>query len=321
MLLVPFLKRCWLRIIGTPPQGVLAVGAVAVLAGCSMVSLGYNRLPDLGLLWLNRQLPLTDAQSAQARTDMAALLAWHRRTQLPATADLLRRWQDLATGDLSAADTCSEWAQVRGLLDTITQQALPAMARLASGTTPAQLAELQRTQRKGNDEFREAHAPQARRGWFTPANAATENSAQASRLSAQAGLDKRLDTLRDRYSQLYGPLSDAQAALLRERLQTSPFQPERTLAERERRQTELLGVLQSLQTPQEAGQAQALVRAWLTGWSASPTPGYAAYAQQLTRDGCAQLAALHRTTTPEQRAHAVRTLKGYEQDLRALAQH
>ena len=321
MLLVPFLKRCWLRIIGTPPQGVLAVGAVAVLAGCSMVSLGYNRLPDLGLLWLNRQLPLTDAQSAQARTDMAALLAWHRRTQLPATADLLRRWQDLATGDLSAADACGEWAQVRGLLDTITQQALPAMARLASGTTPAQLAELQRIQRKGNDEFREAHAPQARRGWFTPANAATENPAQASRLIAQAGLDKRLDALRDRYSQLYGPLSDAQAALLRERLQTSPFQPERTLAERERRQTELLGVLQSLQTPQEAGQAQALVRAWLAGWTASPTPGYAAYAQQLTRDGCAQFAALHRTTTPEQRAHAVRTLKGYEQDLRALAQH
>ena len=45
-----------------------------------MVSLGYNRLPDLGMLWLNRQLPLSERQSAQARTDMNELLAWHRRT-------------------------------------------------------------------------------------------------------------------------------------------------------------------------------------------------------------------------------------------------
>jgi hypothetical protein len=286
-----------------------------------MVSLGYNRLPDLGMLWLNRQLPLSDAQSAQARSDMAALLAWHRRTQLPATADLLRRWQDLAAGDISAAEACREFAQVRGLLDAITQQALPAMARLASGTTPEQLAELQRTQRKGNDEFREAYSATARRGWFTPANAATESAAPPVGLSAQAGLDKRLDTLRDRYSQLYGPLSDAQTTLLRERLRASPFQPERTLAERERRQTELLEVLRSLQAPQEPAQAQARVRAWLAGWTTSPTTGYSAYAQQLTQDGCTQFASLHRTTTPEQRAHAVRTLKGHEQDLRALAQH
>ena len=248
-----------------------------------MVSVGYNRLPDLGMLWLNRQLTLTEAQSAQARADMAELLAWHRRTHLPA------------------------------------------MARLASGTTPAQVAELQRNQSKGNDEFREAYSATARRAWFTPAHAATDDSHTPGTLSAQAGLDKRLDSLADRYSQLYGPLNDAQVALLRESVRASGFQPERSLAERERRQAELRQTLVSLQSPvgqtdaERVRWTQTRVQAWLAGFAASPTPGYNSYARQLVQDGCEQFAALHRSTTPDQRNHAVSTLRAYKAELRALA--
>ena len=40
------------------------------------------------------------------------------------------------------------------------------------------------------------------------------------------------------------------------------------------------------------------------------------------RNACEQFAALHNTTTAEQRQHAVRVLKDYELDLRSLtAQH
>jgi hypothetical protein len=285
-----------------------------------MVSLGYNRLPDLGMVWLNRQLPLNDRQSAQARADMNELLAWHRRTQLPATADLLHRWQGMATSDISATAACREWTQVRGLLDAITQQAVPAMARLAMGTTSEQLAELQRNQHKSNEEFRETYSVIARRGWFSTANAS-----EPGKLSAHAGLNKRLNTLIDRYSQLYGRLTDDQFALLRNQLQFSSFQPERNLAERERRQAELLDTLLSLQNPvgqtdaERARWAQERVQVWLDGLATSPTPGYDNYTQQLLRHGCEQFAALHRSTTPEQRGHAVRTLQSYETALRALA--
>jgi len=317
MSICPFLKRCWHRIIGTPPPGAWTrlagvAGALVLLAGCSLVGLGYNRLPDLGLLWLNQRLPLTDAQTAQVRADMAELLAWHRRTQLPATADLLRRWQAMATADIGAADACREWAQVRGLLDTLAQQAVPALARLASTLTAEQIVELQRSQRQDNDAFREANSA-VRRGWFAPAHAATPAP-----LNAQAGLDKRLDTLRDRYRQLYGSLTDAQVDLLRQSLQASAFEPERTLAERERRQAELLDGLRA-PPPSDPAEARKRVQAWLAGLSDSPLPGHNAYAQRLIRDGCEQFAALHRTTDAGQRAHAVRTLKAHETDLRALS--
>ena len=303
------LKRLWLGIIGVAPtqwmRGVAAALAALLVSGCSMVGLGYNRLPDLGLWWLNRQLTLTEAQTAQARADMTALLAWHRRTQLPLAADLLRRWQTLARGDLSADQVCGELARLRGMLDTLTQEATPALTRLALGTTPEQLLELQHNQRKSNEEFRETHLAS----------------------DPQAGLNKRLGTLKDRYRQLYGPLNDTQTGLLQEGLRVSHFQPERTQTERERRQTELVVLLRTLQrTPPDAPdarqqtQAQESVHAWLAGLATSPRPEHAAYAQQMTREGCQQFAALHQTATDPQKAHAVQVLRGYEQDLRALAQ-
>lgn len=50
----------------------------------------------------------------------------------------------------------------------------------------------------------------------------------------------------------------------------------------------------------------------------SPTHGFTAYSQSLVQHGCTQFAALHNATTSEQRANAVRVLKGYEADFRAL---
>lgn len=307
------MKRNWLRIIGTAARALALLALPLVLVACSVVSLGYNRLPDLALLWLDRQMPLSDAQSAQARQDLTELLAWHRRTQLPLTIDLLRRWQVLAASDISAEQVCREWGEVQGLLDNVLRQATPALARLAVGTTADQQAELQRTQDKSNNEFRDAYLATPRKGWFTPAHAGTPSH-------AETGVERRLDNLRERYAQLYGTLTEAQVALLRERLLASGFQPEKSLAERVRRQSALHELLRQLQQPLDPIRTQTLVQAWLNSWTASPTPGYSSYARQLTLAGCEQLAAVHRITSADQRAHAVRTLRGYERDLRALAQ-
>ncbi|MBW8313692.1 MAG: hypothetical protein K0M73_02215, partial [Hydrogenophaga sp.] len=69
-------------------------------------------------------------------------------------------------------------------------------------------------------------------------------------------------------------------------------------------------------TPSAAAQA---VRDLMVRITTSPTPGYNTYSQQLVQSGCAQFIALHNSTTPAQRAHAVQTLQAYQDDLRALA--
>jgi hypothetical protein len=51
----------------------------------------------------------------------------------------------------------------------------------------------------------------------------------------------------------------------------------------------------------------------------SPRPAYRDYLQRLTDYNCALVAGLHNSTTPEQRRHGLERLKGWEEDLRALA--
>jgi hypothetical protein len=51
----------------------------------------------------------------------------------------------------------------------------------------------------------------------------------------------------------------------------------------------------------------------------SPRPAHRDYQQRLIAYNCALAARLHNSTTPEQRRHGAERLKGWEDDLRALA--
>ena len=280
--------------------------------GCSMVSLGYNRLPDLGLWWLQRQIELPSEQSAQARTELEALLAWHRRTQLKPAAQMLQGWQRMATQDISAEQACQEFAQVRGMLDTLAQQAVPGITRLASRLTPEQMPSLIAAQRKSNEAFRQDHLKQPASGNWLGASAAAGTESP--------GLNKRLNTLVDRYTQLYGALTPQQLELLRQSLLNSAWQPERTLAERQRRQADVLSTLRQMQAlpPGANAAGESLVRAWLARLAHSPTPGYAAYSQAVVGETCAQFSAMHQSASAQQRQTAATKLRGYEQDLLGL---
>ena len=82
----------------------------------------------------------------------------------------------------------------------------------------------------------------------------------------------------------------------------------------------LIQIGQAVKDAQAAPDAAAeRVRAHIARIGQSPTPGYQAYSDDLIRQGCAQFAQLHNTTSPEQRADAERVLKGYEEDLRVLS--
>ena len=100
------------------------------------------------------------------------------------------------------------------------------------------------------------------------------------------------------------------------RIAKSTFDPQRVLAERKRRQTDLQATLKQAQT--QPAQATTLLRQWHNRVLNSPDPSYAAYSKMVIREGCEQYAALHNTTTQQQRAQSVKTLKQYETELLAL---
>ena len=295
-------------------HGVLALALALLtllLGACSATRLAYNQAPNLVYWWIDGYTDLNDPQSVQLRRDIDDFFAWHRSTELPIYTGMLLQWQQLAAKDSTAQITCIQFERLRSSYLRLIDRSLEPLARLALQLTPDQLQHMERHYAKSNQVFEKDYL----------------------RGSPEQRLDRLLDKAISRYETLYGTLNDAQITLLTNRLRQSAFDPQRVHAERLRRQSDLLQTLRSLlghtggnngssssATTPPATHAAAVValRAWHDRVMRAPVPGFHAYSESLVREGCEQFAALHNSTSPEQRAHAVDVLKGYEQDLRAL---
>jgi Family of unknown function (DUF6279) len=272
--------------------------AASLLTGCSAIRLAYNQAPDLTYWWLDSYVDFNDQQTPKVRDELTRLFAWHRASELPKTADLLARAAELMPGELSAQQACRLYDQARVLIDNVANQALPTLGELAPTITPEQITHLQRKYAKNTDEFRRDFM-----------SARTES-----------GEAKRLKRSVDRSEMLYGKLDESQIAAIKQVLAASSFDAAFSLRERQRRQQELLEILSGLSSAKgSAATSQHALRGYFQRAWESPDPAYRAYAQRLTQQACQSFASIHASTTAAQRANAVKVLKGYEADLRALA--
>ena len=282
----------WLRIIA-------ATLALAALAGCSTVRLGYWQAPNLLYWWIDGYADLNEAQSARVRQDSDRFMAWHRAEELPRYIALLRRWQAMAPHELTADAVCRQYGELHQAWVRMAEQGSPALAALALQLDATQLAHLERHQRKQQESFAKDFIE------GTP----------------DQRLQRRMDRTLGRYKDLYGSLTPAQQALAREGLISSPFDPEAALQERRRRDEELrrlIGQWQAL-PPGDARLERATTEAANRLRSLlPPAEATAAPMAQVLRHGCTQYAALHNSTSPQQRAHAMQVLQSYEADFRAL---
>ncbi|MGM9426990.1 DUF6279 family lipoprotein [Hydrogenophaga sp. MI9] len=286
----------YLRIIA---RGLVLALMLQLLSACSALRLAYGQGASLAYWWIDGYADLNEVQTVQMRRDIDGFFAWHRGTELPYYITRLQQWQQLATAESSTDLVCAQFDVLRAAYLRVIDRSLEPMARLAMTMTSAQLQHLQRKYAKNNQEFERDYI----------------------RVSAEERIDHLMGKALDRYEPVYGNLNDTQLKLLRERIRQSPFDAVRVNAERLRRQADLIRTLRELQADRTTTVATATtaLRRWHDRVMQSPIPGFAAYSDGLVRNGCEQFAAIHNTTTPEQRAHAVQVLRGYETDLRAVA--
>jgi Family of unknown function (DUF6279) len=294
-MMFPSWHRRWRWIIG--------VALIALLAGCSMVRVGYSQAPTLTYWWIDGYVDLEGEQSTRLRESLDQFFDWHRRTELPAYAALLARGQrEVMEPGLSPQSFCAWRDELQRRVDAAAEQATPALARLAASLTPEQLKHLERKLAKDGESMRADFAQPDR----------------AERM--QASFKRTLE----RYENFYGKLDEAQRTRLAQLLGASPFDPERWLAERERRNRDLMstlsGVTASARSVDSTAQARAAVRLLMERAQRSSRPDYRAYQERLAQENCALAAAMHGSTTPAQRRHARDKLKGWEEDVRLLAQ-
>ena len=271
---------------------------VAGLAACSAIKLGYNTLGEVAYWWLDSYIDFTDAQAPLVRQDLARLHAWHRHEELPRFMQMLQRMEQLAPRDIRPEEACSFVAELRERLLAAANQAEPATVTLATGLNAEQLQHLRRKYEKNNANYTE--------DWI--------------RLPRAEQHEKRYRQFLDRAEMIYGSLGDAQREALRRDIDQSSFDPQRILAQRQRRQRDLLATLARIARPGVTfEEARRLMRGYLDRAVTPPDPKDRAEQEQLIAQGCRHFAVLHNSTTPAQRENAVGRLRAYQRELRELS--
>ncbi|WP_256856555.1 DUF6279 family lipoprotein [Variovorax sp. KK3] len=285
--------RCfWVaRIIGV-------VLATIVLGACSTIKLAYNNLPELSYWWLDGYLDFDGSQTPRVRDELAELLAWHRRNELPKVAALLREAQALAPGDITPQQACGFADRIRERLLAVAVQAEGPGTTLALSLGSAQLQQLERKYEKNNADYRKEWLDRTPARWQ----------------------EKRFDRFLERNEDFYGPLEPAQRELLKTQVAQSVFDPRLLDRERRTRQQEALTLLRRFQqvrtTPTEA---RAAIHTYVLHIASPPPGAWRDHAEALQQEGCRNLAELHNSTSARQREQAVRRLQAYERDLDQLA--
>lgn len=275
-----------------------AAALAAALAACSAVKLGYNALDDVGYWWLDGYAAFTDDQGLRVREELGRLHAWHRANELPRLAQLLQRMEQLAPGALTPAQACAFVPELMGRFHATWDQAEPTAAALALQLSPRQLRHLQRKYAENNRKFQ--------RDWVE--------------VAADELKEKRFKVLLERLEMVYGRLEEPQRAVLRAGIERSVFDAQRTLAERQRRQNDLLQLLRRYAgSPTAVPEVRGALRGYVNRVFQSPDPAYRAYQQAQQEEGCRIVAAVHESTSAAQREQAVRRLRDYQRDLRELA--
>mgnify|MGYP006187747081 FL=1 len=205
--------------------GVVSLVLVGLLlAGCSTVKLAYNQAPQLLSWQLNRYLDLSQPQAERVRDELADLHRWHRDTLLPEHAGLLQKLRQQLPAPMTAEQACRAYADLRTQIDQLLARAEPSLVWLASDLSEAQIRSLQKKQADSNADWKKE--------WLDP--------------PPDKLREHRYQLLQSRTEDFYGTLQEPQKAALRSYIAQSSFDPQRTYAERQRRQQDLVQVLRKI---------------------------------------------------------------------------
>jgi Family of unknown function (DUF6279) len=279
---------------------ILNLAALAVvlwaLAGCNALRLGYNNGPLLAWWWIDGYADFSRDQAPQVRAVIERWFDWHRAGQLTEYLPLLQAWQQAAPQAISAEQACRWSNEMRAKLAPASEQALLLGAEILPRMVNANWLALEKKYAKNNDEMREEFL-------------------QGDKLERQ---EASVERAVKRFETLYGRLDEPQRRVIREQVAESPFDPEGWLQERVRRQRDTLATLKRLAGEPRAEQRVAGLRALAGRSERADDPAYRSYQQRLEAYNCNFMAKMHNSTTARQRSKARETLKGWEDDLRAL---
>jgi len=273
-----------------------AASVVALLAGCSMVRIGYNQLDTLAAWTADEYFDLDPAQKNQFQARFARLHDWHRHEQLPDYAQLLTQAQARLERGLTRDDVFWMIEAVKERYRRIVERSAPDAAALLMTLTPEQIDALRQQWAKDNRKFVREYVldgkPEERR------------RARVKRTFQQV----------ERWT---GRLTDRQEQRIEAMVDRMPEIAQLRYEDRLRRQREFLQLLE-LRRNREHFIVE--LRRWLADWEAGRTPAFAQRYARSVEQRADMVVAIDRMLTPEQRAYVLGRVQNYIDDFRALAE-
>lgn len=281
---------------------VVIASMALMVAACSSIKLGYNSAETLLLYGLDSYFDLDETQEQLARERMRPLLAWHRTQELPTYAQFLDEAQRAlnrpANQPISADDILALQERINGKLARLGEQAAPELARLALALQPAQI---DRFARKLADDNAKARR-------------------EVVRFAGKESLEERIKASRERAESWLGSVSREQDERIRAHLMSRPSGQAWWMDERERRQRELVAVMQRIQREQPS---EELATRWLRDYMAQlalpPDGERRARILEFRRGNAELMAQLVNSATPAQKTTLMKKLRGYADDFTTLA--
>ena len=277
---------------------LLLAAAIALTACSTGVRLGYNYADTLVTYSIDGYVGLTQEQEQLVKERAAALVAWHRSTQLRDYVQLIEATRSKLAGPVTATDVLVFNQAVNARLAALGDRAAPDLAQLALTLTPDQITKMERKFASDNVKARR----------------------ELVQFAGKETVDDRLKKYTERAEFWFGSLSREQLEFVRASLVQRPSNAAWWIDERERRQRELIAVVQRIQAERPS---ESIATGWVRGYFSqlqSPADPERRRAIEQFRAGNAELIAqLINAASPEQKAALSRKLGSFVDDLTALA--
>jgi hypothetical protein len=263
--------------------------ALGLLASCSAIKLTYANADTLSYWWLNSYIDIDSEQKPWLRNEIAGYLRWHRQTQLPDYAQLLREGQARVTGNPTAAQLEADFTNIRKRAETALDHALPQLADLALTLKPHQIARIEKKFLSNNDDYRRKYM----------------------RGDTEKRMKARYKRALEQAEFWYGRFSNEQEERIRKASDARPLNHELWLEQRIERQRKILAVLARIQRERPPREQVAGMLGQLSRELFAPPaePEHKAFFDAYTASTAAMAESIMKMATPVQKAHAVRRIQ------------
>jgi hypothetical protein len=275
-------------------RAVPILAACALLASCSAMRMAYDNADTALRFMASSYLDLDPAQAEDMRQRIVVFHEWHRKSELPAYAALMRSASERAARGITAEDVAWGLDNVRARYRSFAVKAAEDAAPVLVTLAPEQIAALERKFADNNEKFQRE---------FLPADDSERRRSQGKRML-------------ERFRDFAGDLTPEQEARIELFSMAHQKHVELRFEDRRQWQRELVQAIKNHRDARDLGSALAEI---FSKPERRRTEAFMRNDKSWDDDLGQLIVELDRTLSPRQRAHVVRRLSDYASDFAALA--